>query len=164
MALFHNKTYTKHDDYMTPKSSWEAIKDYIPKNKVIWESFYGDGESGKYLTELGFEVIHEPIDFFEENRGDIIVTNPPFTMKKEVLLRLKQLDKPFILICPISMINTNYLRETFANHIQIIIPRRRIQFVKVNNDGEKEIDNRCNFDCAYFCYKIGLARDIIFLE
>jgi len=40
MAGFHTKTFTKHDDYMTPKSAWEAIKQYIPKNKVIWEPFY----------------------------------------------------------------------------------------------------------------------------
>ena len=63
---------------MTPKSAWEHIKDYIPK-KVLWEAFYGDGDSGKYLRELGFTVIHEPIDFFTENRGDVVVSNPPFS-------------------------------------------------------------------------------------
>ena len=59
MAAFTNKTFTKHDDWMTPKSAWEAIKDYIPKDKVIWECFYGNGNSGRYLTELGFNVIHD---------------------------------------------------------------------------------------------------------
>tara|TARA_R110000824_G_scaffold36003_1_gene112184 strand:- start:260 stop:451 length:192 start_codon:yes stop_codon:yes gene_type:complete len=48
----------KCDDYMTPKSAWEAIDEYIPKDKVIWEAFKGDGKSGEYLTELGCEVIH----------------------------------------------------------------------------------------------------------
>ena len=47
---------SNHDDYMTPKHAWEAIKDYIPRDKVIWEAFYGDGKSGKYLEELGFSV------------------------------------------------------------------------------------------------------------
>ncbi len=78
MAGFHTKTFIKHDDYMTPKYAWEWIVDYIPKNKIIWESFYGDGDSGKYLTALGFNVIHEPIDFFTNDKGDIIVSNPPF--------------------------------------------------------------------------------------
>ena len=58
MAAFTQKTFTKHDDYMTPKYAWENIKEYIPK-KIIWEAFYGDGNSGTYLRELGFDVIHQ---------------------------------------------------------------------------------------------------------
>ena len=98
MAVFNTKSFLKHDDYMTPYSVWENIKDFIPANKVIWESFYGDGKSGEHLRKLGFEVIHEPIDFFEENHGDIIVSNPPFSKKKEVFIRLKKLNKPFLYI------------------------------------------------------------------
>lgn len=64
MAGFRTKTFAVHDDYMTPKSAWEAIHSYIPKDKMIWEPFYGDGKSGDYLKELGFHVIHEPMDFF----------------------------------------------------------------------------------------------------
>jgi hypothetical protein len=67
MAGFHTKTFLQHDDYMTPKYAWENIKEYIPKNKVIWEAFYGDGKSGQYLHELGFPIIHQPVDFFENN-------------------------------------------------------------------------------------------------
>ena len=65
MAGFHTKTFIKHDDYMTPKYAFEWIKDFIPNNKIIWEAFYGDGDSGNYLQELGFNVIHEPIDFLK---------------------------------------------------------------------------------------------------
>ena len=54
MAGFHTKTFTKHDDYMTPKHAWEAIERYIPRNKQIWEAFYGNGDSGNYLKEMGF--------------------------------------------------------------------------------------------------------------
>ena len=60
MAGFHTKTFLKHDDYMTPKYAWENITDYIPKDKVIWEAFMGDGKSGEYLREIGCkEVIHD---------------------------------------------------------------------------------------------------------
>ena len=62
MAVFQTKTFIKHNDYMTPKYAWEWIKDFIPKDKVIWEAFYGDGESGAILTNLGFNVIPEEID------------------------------------------------------------------------------------------------------
>ena len=164
MAGFHTKTFLVHDDYMTPKSAWEAIKDYIPNDKTIWEPFYGDGKSGEYLRELGFSVIHEPIDFFENNCGDIIVSNPPFSKAKEILARLKELDKPFVLILPSSKINTQYVRNLFKSdkELQIIIPRKRIQFTKIK-EGKEEKKNCCNFDCFYYCYKMKLEHSILWL-
>ena len=166
MAGFHTKTFLKHDDYMTPKYAWDNIKHLIPKDKVIWEAFYGDGKSGSYLRELGFNVIHEPVDFFENNLGEIIITNPPFSKSKEVMKRLKEIDKPFIIILPSSKIITSYFRDNFMNcGLQLIIPRKRIHFEK-QIDG-KTIDNyksSCNFDCFYYCYKIGLENDIVWLQ
>ncbi len=128
MATFNTKSFLKHDDYMTPKYVWENIKEFIPKDKVIWEAFYGDGKSGEYLHELGVDVIHNDDDFFEHNNGDIVVSNPPFSKTKEVLARLVALNKPFILILPSSKINTQYVRNLFKNQddkLQIIIPKKR---------------------------------------
>ena len=140
MASFHSKTFIKHDDYMTPKYAWENILSYIPKDKIIWECFYGDGKSGDYLKELNLNVFHEPIDFFTEEpiQWDCIISNPPFSKTKEILNRLVELDKPFILILPSSKINTQYVRNLFKNEknkLQIIIPRKRIHFEKktINN-------------------------------
>jgi len=166
MAGFHTKTFLKHDDYMTPKYAWENIKHLIPKNKVIWEAFYGDGKSGSYLREFGFDVIHEPVDFFENNLGEIIITNPPFSKSKEVMKRLKELDKPFIIILPSSKINTSYFRDNFMNcGLQLIIPRKRIHFEKqIKGKTPENWKNACNFDCFYYCYKIGLENDIVWLE
>ena len=165
MTGFHPKTFIKHDDYMTPKYVWDWIKDFIPKDKVIWEAFYGDGESGKNLSDLGFNVIHEETDFFTNNLGDVIVSNPPFTKKKAVMTRLKEIDKPFIIICPSSMLNTQYVRHLFKDdRLQIIIPNKRINFKKLI-DG-KVPDNwgdRCSFDCFYYCWKLDLPNDIVWL-
>lgn len=167
MATFNHTGFQKHDDYMTPKSAWENIKDFIPENKIIWEAFFGDGKSGKYLTELGFNTIHEDIDFFENDKGDVIVTNPPFSLSKEVFTRLKELNKPFILIMPSSKINTQYFRNLFSQDvdpIQIIIPKKRIHFNKlVNGKIPNKWRNACNFDCFYYCWKIGLEKDITWL-
>jgi len=165
MAGFHTKTFIKQDDYMTPKYAWENIKQYIPTDKVIWEAFYGDGKSGTYLQELGFNVIHEPVDFFENDLGECIVSNPPFSLSKEVMNRLYDLDKPFILLFPSSKINTQYFRRWRDKKLQIIIPRKRIGFdKKVNGETPKDYVNRCNFDCFYYCYKMNLPNDIVWLE
>jgi len=135
--------FIKHDDYMTPKYAWENIKQFIPKDKVIWEAFYGDGNSGNYLKELGFNVIHEPVDFYENNLGDIIVTNPPFSQSKTVMTRLKELDKPFIIIFPSQKINTSYMRQYKNCGLQIIIPRKRIHFTKLVDGKVPEGMEKC---------------------
>jgi Adenine-specific methyltransferase EcoRI len=168
MATFTGKTFKKHDDYMTPRYAWADIAHLIPKDKVIWEAFYGDGASGTYLRELGFNTIHEDLDFFTENRGDIIVSNPPFSKSKEVLTRLKELNKPFIMILPASKVATQYARALFKDSedkLQLIIPRKRIHFQKQINGATPEgWKNACNFDCFYYCWKIGLPRDLLWLD
>jgi len=163
MANFTHQTFITHDDYMTPKHAWEDIKEYIPADKVIWEAFYGDGKSGTLLQELGYNVIHQPVDFFENDLGDIIVSNPPFSKIKEVVKRLIELDKPFIMLLPSSKINTGYFRVFKDKGLQIIIPKKRINFEKLVNGKKTEKKSSCNFDCFYYCYKMNLANDIVWL-
>jgi hypothetical protein len=161
MATFtHSQTST--DNWMTPKSAWENIKHLIPADKTLWEAFYGDGTSGTHLKELGFNTIHENIDFFLNDMGDLVVSNPPFSLIKEVLQRLVVLDKPFILILPSSRINTQYFRNIFKDkRIQVIIPEKRIQFIKMPFDPKN--GKSCNFDCFYYCYKQDFENDITWI-
>jgi hypothetical protein len=165
MANFQHDTFLKYDDYMTPKYAWENIQHLIPKDKLIWEAFYGDGKSGTFLKELGFNIIHEQVDFFENNLGDIVISNPPFSKTKEVLTRLKNLDKPFILILPSSKINTQYVRQLFKdNDLQIIIPKSRIHFNKyIEGKPTDNFKSSCNFDCFYYCWKMDLPKHIIWI-
>lgn len=168
MSGFKSKTFIKHDDYMTPKYVWENINQYIDKTKIIWEAFYGDGDSGKFLSELGCKkVIHKKSDFFKYTpKYDILISNPPFSKTKEIIERLAELDKPFIIILPASKINTSFFRNNFMNKgLQIIIPRKRIHFVKkINGKIPENWKNACSFDCFYYCYKLGLKNDITWLE
>lgn len=157
---------TKYDHYNTPKYAWEWLLPYIPKDKVIWEPFYSNGRSGEILTELGFNVIHKNIDFFKNNEGEIIISNPPFSNQKEIINRLMELDKPFILLMSAYKLNTKAIRDNFKNkQLQMIIPPKRIQYIKLNENMEedKEQPNKCNFESVYYCYKMNLAKDIIFL-
>ena len=154
----------KHDDYMTPNYVWDDLQKFIPNDKVIWEAFYGDGSSGNYLRKLGFSVIHEPVDFFSHNHGDIIVSNPPFSKKQMVFERLKKLGKPFMILAPVSTLNTQYLKKLYGKEkIQLIIPDKRINFIKlVNGEIPENWGSRCNFDVVFFCWKMNLTNDINF--
>ena len=169
MASFHSKTFIKYDDYMTPKSAWENIKEFIPKKyKSIYEPFYGDGESGKILKEIlpTKKIIHNEVDFYEYStkyKYDMILSNPPFSDVKKIMPKLLELDKPFILLMPSSKINTSYFRIWKDKNIQIIIPQKRIQFNKLI-DGKIQKTKNCNFDCFYYCYKMNLKQSITWLD
>jgi hypothetical protein len=153
-----NEQNRKDDEYETPHSAWESINEYLPKDKVIWEAFMSSGLSGDSLRSLGCTVIHQKEDFFENNRGDVIVTNPPFSKKKQVLQRLKELDKPFILLLPASVLGTKMISDWFPD-IQIIIPKGRISYL-VNG----KQTNSVWFASFFYCWKMNLPKDIIFLN
>ena len=49
--------------------------------------------------------------------------------------------------------------------LQLIIPIKRIHFEKqIEGKTPENWKNACNFDCFYYCYKIGLENDIVWLE
>ena len=152
------------DEYITPFSAWEQIQQFIPKDKTIWEPFYAEGSSGTHLRKLGFEVYHEDEDFFKEDHGDIVVSNPPFSKKQEVLKRLKLLNKPFIILAPTFMLPSVYFRKLFGDTgtVQIIIPPARVQF-QVVTDGSLVSAGRPSFDCFYYCVGMNLPKDLVFL-
>jgi len=169
MASFCTKTFQKHDDYMTPKYAWDDIKEFIPEHySVIYEPFYGDGSSGKILQEImpNKKIIHNKVDFYEYStiyNYDMILSNPPFSDAKKIMPKMLELDKPFILLMPSSKINTSYFRAWRNKGLQIIIPRKRIHFIKFK--GGKEVPSKgANFDCFYYCYKMNLPKDMVWLE
>ena len=193
MATFNHKDFINYDDYMTPRHVWEDIKDILNRHLEftfgsrlyrIWEPFYGDGTSGKNLESIAdplapYHVLHDPVDFFKVPTSDeynklgigfkdsnqpTIVSNPPFSIKKKVFQRLKEHGLPFIIVCPVSTMNTQYFRKLFKNEIKIIVPKKRIQFIKIDKEGNPIKTSGCNFDCYYYCWKIkGLKNDITWL-
>ena len=161
----------KCDDYMTPKYAWENIKHLVDKKyKVVYESAYGDGKSGKYLQEVfpNKTIIHKNMDYFEREFTDydIEISNPPFSIAKEWLTEAKARGKPFILIMPTQKLTTQYFQKLFAGEkIQIVIPRKRIHFLKIVDGKVPEgWKNACSFDCFYYTWKLGFKDDITWLD
>ena len=158
----------KDDEWMTSKETWEDIQQFLPKDKIIWEAFFGDGNSGKFLGELGCIVLQGAINFFDhykliENKFDVIVSNIPFSIKFEVLQKLKDIDKPFVVLMPSNVLQTKKFNEIFKeygpNGIQIVLPSKRIQYIR-----NGEVLPFCSFDSKYYFYKWNLPSDIIKLD
>ena len=150
------------DNYATDKFGWEIIKEYIPKNKKIWAPFYCDGKQKEYFKEMGFDIIHEDKDFFNWTpEYELIIDNPPFSKIKDILIKLKEIDKPFILLCPNHTFQYKYFQRPFKKHLQLIIPNKRTKFIHLTNNKR---GGNLPFDCYFFCWKINLPRDIIWLN
>tara|TARA_R110002072_G_scaffold7476_3_gene40197 strand:+ start:227 stop:769 length:543 start_codon:yes stop_codon:yes gene_type:complete len=170
--LSDSNTFNVHDDYYTRKSAWKNIEQFIPKDKVIWEAFLlgSNGQSKKYLEELGYGVIGETdVDFLSNdipNRDDydIIVSNPPFDteIKKPILRKLKELDKPFIIIMNAMNLFSKYFKDIFGDtDIKFIFPSFKLHYDKYNEDGvltpavsKSGKTDATSFYSIYVCYKI----------
>ena len=155
-----NSKYSLNDEYYTTLKIWESIRDYIPKNKIIWECFYSpNSKSATHLRNLGFEVVWKDVDFFTNNYGDILVSNLPFSKKKEVLTRLKQLDKPFIMLFPTASIQTKFFKNLFENDkIQIILPTEKLHY-----EGDSTHPCGASFYSCFICYKMDFDKDMILI-
>ena len=164
MPPFQTKVLSKHNDYITPKSVWTQIAQFLPKDKVIWEAFYCEGSSGQHLKDLGFDTIHKDVDFYKHDLGDIIVSNPPFETKRDVFVRLKALGKPFVMLSPADMMSSQYFSDLFGDSIQVIVPRQRICFQRVEENGSVGEPRRGNFNTYYYCWKMCLPRDLVYLH
>jgi len=150
------------DNYITNKEDWEKIKEYIPKDKVIWSPFYCDGKQKEYFKDMGFDILHEDKDFFSYTpEYDIMIDNPPFSKKKDILTRIKEIDKPFILIIPSVMLCYKYFQNYFKDDLQIIISLNRIKFRHINSTNKNYTPPYASF---YFCYKMNLPKDLIFID
>jgi hypothetical protein len=150
------------DNYTTDKIGWEMITNFIPEDKRIWCPFYCDGKQKEYMKELGFDVIHEDKDFFSFNPDyDLIVDNIPFSKWKDISKKLKELDKPFIIITFPKIFLLKGFTNLFKNHLQLIIPKKRPTFTHLTKPRQNYTPP---FGVWYFCYKMNLPKDLIWLK
>lgn len=166
MATYTNWNPSKDNDFITPKSAWEDIIKYIPKDKEISMPFFCEGSCANDMKALGFNVIHQDEDFFKHDRGDCVIDNPPFEIKKNIIETLVERNKPFILILPVSTICYKYAK-ILGDDMQLLIPKKRIKFIHYDKTTQtKKADYEkysASFDCLYVAWRMDLPKDIIFL-
>lgn len=107
---FWDTTSIGGDEYYTLRGDAEVIADNLLRVPLkVWCPF-NDAKSvwPDVLRERGFDVVVTDGDFFETAPPDgvqCIVSNPPFSKKKQVLDRIKELDLRFALILPFQWLN-----------------------------------------------------------
>lgn len=123
------------DDYSTRLEEFQRLKHIVPEGKIILDPFYYDGYSGKYIKEVfkPKKVIHTKHDFFNGKHKlpefDIIITNPPFSKKYQVLKWLIKTQKPFLCLFPMQIISTKkFIDMTEDEELTIHLRSGRMRF------------------------------------
>lgn len=156
----------KDNELFTPFYVVDHIIEYLPKDKIIWCPFDIDKWSAFSirLKEGGYKVISSHIDngqdFFnyEPEQWDIIVSNPPFSLKDKILERLYSFNKPFAILLPLNSLQGKQRYKYFKQGIQILSFDARICY-----HDKEHMDNVVNgspFATAYFCRNL-LPKDLI---
>lgn len=161
------KTTKQSDEVYTPAYAVKPIIKYIKPNSVIWCPF--DTVDSAYVEELnaaGFTVIYSHIDngqnFFEyePEKYDVIISNPPFSIKDDILRRLDEFNKPYAMLMPLPALQ-GQKRFKYLKGSQALIFDKRINFFK--DQKTKEIQKGISFASIYIC-KDFLPKDLIFEE
>lgn len=153
-AMINYTKNVKNDELYTPKEAIEPILKYLDKDKIYWEcTDFGDSNIRKVLVKNGFKVIatkKEEIDFLKDDpsfKFDVIITNPPYSIKDKFIRRCYELNKPFMLLLPITALEGKERNKLYKeNELELIILNKRINFIK-----EKK---NVWFNTSWFCHRI----------
>lgn len=162
MKNLNKSMRNKNDERYTPPMLVEPILKYIKPESTIWCPFDTiNSEFVRILIDNGHHVVYTHIDngqdFFEiepPEHCDYIISNPPFSLKKQVMERLYELDIPFAMLMNIECLNYQVIGNFFYeknSDIQLLIVDKKVSF-----DG-----NTSSFNTSYFCRNI-LPKDLIF--
>lgn len=155
----------KNDELYTPEYAIFPLLKYLPKNKIIWEcTDFGKSNITKVLKENGYKVISthkKDFDFLmdvSDFEFDMIVTNPPYSLKDDFLKKCYEHDKPFCLLLPITTLEGIERGKMFReNDIQLLVLDRRCNFIYDNCKKSNW------FNTSWFCWNV-LPKQLIFEE
>lgn len=155
----------KNDECYTPYYAVEPIIKYIPKDKVVWCPFDEEWSAFVQLLRQNGNVVilshlRDGYDFlnYEPFYYDIIVSNPPFSIKDQIIKRLYELNKPFIILLPLNTLQGISRYKYFKDGIQLLVFDQRIGYH--NPENMISTVEASPFASAYFCRYI-LPNDLI---
>lgn len=148
------------DQCQTPPYAVDPLLPYLPDTDcVIWEPAAGEGLLAEALFDCGYRkvTVSDAItgqNFFESepDAWDILITNPPFSLKYKWLERCYALGKPFALLLPVETLGAASAQVLFREYgIDVIFMSPRIDF-KMPNEGWN--GSGAQFPSAWFCWRL----------
>lgn len=141
------------DELFTPDEAFDLLAPYIPKKSLIFECAVGSGKLLNKIKSEGFNAFGSA-DFFNEFPDyDIIITNPPYSIKDNFLEEAYKRGKPFAMLLPITALEGQKRQALYRKFgIEILFPKKRTDF---NGKGSPW------FYTAWFCWKL-LPKELNF--
>jgi len=149
-AMINSMKNGGNDELYTPSYAVLPILKHIPKSvKTIWCPFdTKESNIVKVLIEKGYQVIathiEEGLDFFTTDiKCDLIISNPPYSIKDDIIERCYKLGYPFMLLLPITTLEGVFRGNMFRDcGLGVIVLDRRVEFM----------DKKSNyFNTSWFC-------------
>lgn len=99
------------DECYTMDSSWDLVLPFLPKDKLLYDPFKGESFV-RWAKEHGLEACTGD-DFWGEPipPGCVVVTNPPFTIRAEVIQTLFEKQVPFLMLCNYGTLRMNVMNR-----------------------------------------------------
>jgi hypothetical protein len=137
------------DLFQTPNYAVDLLVPYLPKSvEWVWEPAAGEGKIVKRLENHGLRVIpsdlrgygdREPVNFLELSYNNYpgeldvfdgqvaIITNPPFSLKKQFYDACRSYGIPFALLIPADY--SMWTIKACMDGAEKIVPTRRIDYI-----------------------------------
>lgn len=170
--MYHPKN--KNDEWQTLDYGVTPLIEFLPKDARILCPF--DDEDSAFvrvLRKAGFHVDFSHIspqnqanyrDFFDIKNYDVvkydfIISNPPYSIRKQVFAHLDYLERPFAMLVPLVSIALKPIREKLANK-QLLIFDRRLKF----KSPEGLICKNPPSETAYVCQGLAMPTQIVYRQ
>lgn len=166
------------DFFQTPNYATRLLLPFIPpflKSKAIWECASGKGKIADVLKDGGYQVIQSDIhkytdetkvfNFISDTNNifdfSAIISNPPFSHKREFAYKALSYYKPFALLIPLDF--NKWICDLVKNHgIQFVVPQTRISYITPTNRQGK--DSAAQFHSAWMCYRFNLPNQLTIVD
>jgi hypothetical protein len=161
------------DFFQTPRYATQLLVPYIPKTvRAILEPACGNMKIVNALRENNYHVVARDLlyghNFFETHfdlnyRGNntwAIITNPPFSLKKEFVNKCFECNVPFALLIPFDM--NGWLAEAFRKGCQGLVPTRRIDYITPT--GLEGVRSSAQFHSFWLTYGFNLPQQLTIVD
>ena len=157
------KTRGKNDERYTPEYGVKPILKYIPEGAVVWCPFdTRESEFVKLISKQNKVIAshkNHGQDFYEyqpNEHWDCIVSNPPFTKKRDIFKRAIELTrdngKSFALLMSTLWINDGAPVDLFIDEctrLELLLFNKRIHYL---DEDYQEMGKNTTFASSYYCY------------
>ena len=152
--------FNKNDEYFTPAYAVHPIMKRLKPGATVWCPFdTADSAFVQVLTRHGFRVTYGHIqtgqDFFLTDVPECayIISNPPYSLKNQVLARLYAIGKPFAMLINFQGIFDS--RERFRlfkeNRVEMLWLSPRVAYMTEGRQPRQGVPFQSGYLCSGIC-------------